>query len=127
MRLTEFAPLGLLAGLAAAACELWALAAPAPQSPVMIGSRRIGSAIARRYGAGREVLATVAIVKGAGEARRLGSRAIQLPLDEYEPIAEFDYALPQSCGGYVFRVYETGRTQILEFAYADADGAVFLI
>jgi hypothetical protein len=127
MRMTELAPVGLLAGIVAAWCDVSALAAPAPQSPVMIGSRRIGSATARRYGVGREVLATVALVKGIGEARRLGSRAVQLPVEEYEPIAEFDYVLPQACGGYVFRVYETGRTQILEFAYSDADGATFLI
>ena len=80
-----------------------------------------------RYGGEADVLATVALVKGSGEAHRLSSRAVHLPLDEYEPIAEFDYALPPACGGYAFRVYETARTQILEFAYSDVDGATFLI
>src|SRR5882672_11698776 len=127
MRKSGLAPLWLLAGLAAAAGDVSALAGPAPGSPMMIGGRRIGSATARRYGVGRDVLATVALVKGAGEARRLSSRAVHLPLDEYEPIAEFDYALSPECGGYAFRVYETARTQILEFAYSDADGATFLI
>lgn len=127
MRKSELAPLWLLAGLAAAACDVSALAEPAPQFPAMIAGRRIGSPTARRYGVGREVLATVALVKGAGEARQLGSRAVHLPLDEYQPIAEFDYALPPACGGYAFRVYETAKTQILEYAYSDADGAVFLI
>jgi hypothetical protein len=128
MRKSGLALLGILVALAAAAWETSVLAEPAAsQSPTMIGGRRIGSPTPRRYGVGRDVLATVALVKEAGEERRLSSRAVRLPLDEYEPIDEFDYALPPECGGYTFRVYETARTQILEFAYSDADGAVFRI
>lgn len=127
MRKSGLALLGMLVGVVAAAWDTSAFAEPAPQFPAMVGGRRIGSPTARRYGVGRDVLATVALVKGAGEERRLGSRAVRLPIDEHEPIDEFDYALPAECGGYEFRVYETGRTQILEFAYSDADGAVFRI
>ena len=65
----------------------------------------------------REVLATVQAVKGSGSRSVLGSRAVRLPTREHYEIAVFDYELPQACGGYRFRVYETGSTQILEYAY----------
>jgi hypothetical protein len=64
-----------------------------------------------------EVLAAVQAVKGSGLRRVLGSRSVRLPTREHYDITVFDYALPEACGGYRFRVYETGTTQILEYAY----------
>lgn len=129
MALSKLARLSLWIGIAvaAAAFDSSSFAAPAQGFPAVLGGRRIGSATARRYGVEREVLATVALVKRAGDRRRLSSHAVRLPLDELEPIDEFVYTLPQACGGYAFRVYETNRTQILEFAYFDVDGAEFAI
>src|SRR5262245_50298621 len=116
MALSKFARLWLWAGvaLAAAAFDQNVFAA---SFPPLVGGHRIGSATARRYGVEREVLATVALVKRAGDARVLSSHAVHLPLDELQPIDEFAYTLPAACGGYAFRVYETSATQILEFAY----------
>ena len=129
MALSKLARLSLLVTVAAVAAAIdWTtLASPAQTFPPLIGGRRIGTATARRYGVEREVLATVALVKQAGDARRLSSHAVRLPLDELQPIEDFVYTLPQACGGYAFHVYETDKTQILEFAYVDADGARFSI
>jgi hypothetical protein len=69
-----------------------------------------------------EVLATVQTVKGSGARSVLGSRAVRLPTREHYEIAVFDYELPAACGGYRFRVYETGSTQILEYAYDQGGG-----
>jgi hypothetical protein len=69
-----------------------------------------------------EVLATIQTVKGVGSRRVLGSRSVRLPTREHYEIAVFDYELPAACGGYRFRVYETGNTQILEYAYDGSTG-----
>jgi hypothetical protein len=69
-----------------------------------------------------DVLATIQAVKGTGSRRVVGSRSVRLPTREHYEIAVFEYELPASCGGYRFRVYESGDTQILEYAY-ERDGA----
>ena len=129
MALSKLARLWLWVAVAigAAVLDSSSFASPAQGFSGLVGGRRIGSATARRYGVAHDVLATVALVKRAGDMRQLSSHAVRLPLDELQPIDEFVYTLPDACGGYAFRVYETNRTQILEFAYLDLDGAAFAI
>ena len=74
-----------------------------------------------------EVLATVETVKESGSRSVLGSRSLRLPTREHYEIAVFDYKLPAACGGYRFRVYETGSTQILEYAYDHGGTAPYLV
>jgi hypothetical protein len=74
-----------------------------------------------------EVLATIQTVKGVGSRRVLGSRSVRLPTREHYEIAVFDYELPAACGGYRFRVYETGNTQILEYAYDQGSSGPYLV
>jgi hypothetical protein len=74
-----------------------------------------------------DVLATIRAVKGVGSRRIVGSRAVRLPTREHYEIAVFDYAFPEACGGYRFRVYETGTTQILEYTYDQGSTGRFLV
>jgi hypothetical protein len=92
-----------------------------------------GPAIAERsgtraeYGVGQEVLDTVEAVRSAGDVRQLSSRAVRLPTRELQSFTVFDYTLPESCGGYAFRVYDSGITHILEYSYERPDGGTSLI
>lgn len=79
------------------------------------------------YGAAHDVLETVATAKRAGRVHLISSRAIRLPTHELGTITVFDYRLPAACGGYMFRLYETGKTQILEYDYQRGDGASYVI
>jgi hypothetical protein len=74
-----------------------------------------------------EVLATIQTVKGVGSRRVLGSRSVRLPTREHYEITVFDYELPATCGGYRFRVYETGNTQILEYTYEQGSSGPYLV
>ena len=76
-----------------------------------------------RYGGESDVLATIAAVKQTGHAQSISNRAVRLPVQEFYPMTRFEYALPAACGNYTFRVYESGATQILEYAMVDAAGA----
>ena len=80
-----------------------------------------------RYGGERDVLATIAIVKRAGFTQRIGSHGVRLPVQELQPMTLFDYQLPQACGGSAFRVYEAGKTEILEYEYVEPNGAQIAI
>jgi hypothetical protein len=74
-----------------------------------------------------QVLATIQTVKGVGSRRILGSRSVRLPTREHYEISVFDYELPASCGGYRFRVYETGTTQILEYTYDQGSTGPYVV
>jgi len=75
-----------------------------------------------RYGGEADVLATVAAVKRTGKAQSISNRAVRLPVQEFYPMTRFEYELPAACGNYTFRVYESGTTEILEYALVGADG-----
>ena len=98
------------------ACTCLAGCASAPEQPTASG----GSVVEQ------EVLATVRAVKSGTAPHFVSSRAVRLPTLELYAIAIFDYDLPPSCGGYRFRVYESGTTQILEYAY-ERDGETHFI
>jgi len=97
------------------------------RNPEEAGSATRNAAPAGDSGVELEVLATVQAVKRTGSRRILGSRAVRLPTRELYEIAVFDYAFPQACGGYRFRVYESGETQILEYAYEQGSAGEYLI
>lgn len=101
-----------------------------PQAPTearAAGSAAGNAAPASATDVESEVLATIQTVKGVGSRRVLGSRAVRLPTREHYEIAVFDYELPAACGGYRFRVYETGTTQILEYAYDQGSTGPYLV
>jgi hypothetical protein len=75
------------------------------------------------YGGEQDVLATIAIVKHSGLPQQIGSHGVRLPVQELQPMTLFDYQLPHECGGLSFRVYEGGKTQILEYEYKEPNGA----
>ncbi|HEX5046115.1 MAG TPA: hypothetical protein VFX89_03260 [Gammaproteobacteria bacterium] len=85
-------------------------------------SQSTGVSRVSRYGTEAEVLATVVEVKRTGRAQNISNRAVRLPVQEFYPMTRFDYELPAACGGYAFRVYESGTTQILEYTLVGADG-----
>lgn len=82
---------------------------------------------AEEYGSPRDVLATVDLVMAAGKSSRMGSQAVHLPTHELHSFTVFDYRLPPDCGGYAFRVYESGKTRILEYRYERRPGETYLI
>jgi hypothetical protein len=79
------------------------------------------------YGGEADVRGTVDIVKTIGNVSEIGSHAVRLPSNPIRTITTFDYEFPGSCGGHRFRVYEAGRTQILEYDYVPPRGKAYLI
>lgn len=69
----------------------------------------------------------IAYVRSAGTAEEIGSTAVKLPTQVYDSITRYQYEFPASCGGQVFRLYESLDTQILEYEYVSASGASYVI
>lgn len=118
MRVRQFVAIGTLTGASAlvSGCAAWQRVSGA-ESAEPPG----------RYGASTEVLHTVSTVKSSGQLHLIGSRAIRLPEQPLDTISAYEYQYPEACGSYVFRVLESGETQILEYSHLRNDGMVFVI
>lgn len=79
------------------------------------------------YGAASDVREAIDLVKTAGTATVISSRALRLPSHPLSAVTAFDYLFPETCGGHRFRVYELSDIQILEFEYAASDGRRYVI
>ena len=66
----------------------------------------------------------IAYVRSAGTAEEIGSTAVKLPTQVYDSITRYQYEFPASCGGQVFRLYESLDTQILEYEYVSPSEAL---
>lgn len=75
----------------------------------------------------RNILSTIDLVRRTGSHRLLTSRAVRLPILPLESIETYDLVLPESCGEYAFRLYETGPSQILEYRHTAENGDLIVI